>query len=443
MANYCVKRDGLWRFVRRVPKEYADVDKRRIIQHSTGVRVADDPRGIQAKKIANELNFDLETYWSNLAEGQSEQAVRVYEAAKYAARRIGISQPIADAAKRTIAELLDRIEKLEGKLAEDRSAVLAVYDAVPKPGITFKQCAEQYVKAHQPGWSNPKHAAQWSATLETYAYPIIGNIAVDKIGSNGDGTDLIMKVLTPIWYTKTETASRVRGRIERVLDWAKARGYRDGENPARWKGHLDKLLPPRSRVAPVKHHAALPYADVPAFMEKLRAVDGTAARALEFTILTAARASEVLLAKRAEIDLDARMWTVPASRMKARKEHRVPLSDSSIAIIKAMDETVSNTKNAGDSFLFPGQKAGKPLSNMAMQMTLRRMGLADQAVTHGFRSTFRDWGAETGNYQNELLEMAIAHTVSNKVEAAYRRGDLLQKRHQLMADWEAFCKSGG
>jgi hypothetical protein len=270
MANYCIKRDGIWRFVRRVPKDYAALDKRRIIQHSTGISVAEDPRGIRAKKVANELNFDLETYWRNLSNGQSEQAVRDYEAAKYAARRMRIAEPIADASKRTIAELLARIEKLEGKLAEDRHAVLAVYDAVPKPGITFKECAEQYIESHKPGWTNPKHAAQWSATLQAYAFPVIGDVAVDKIGNNGDGTDLIMKVLKPIWYAKTETASRLRGRIESVLDWAKARGYRDAENPARWKGHLDKLLPAKGKIAPVKHHAALPYAGIPGFMDKLR-----------------------------------------------------------------------------------------------------------------------------------------------------------------------------
>ena len=431
MADYTVKRDGLWRFVRRVPKEYAALDPRKIVQHSTGVRIGDDPRGMRARKIADNLNAALEAHWRNLVEGQNADAVRNYEAARQAARRLRISEPIADAAQRTIAELLDRIEKLEGKRADDRAAVLAVYDAAPKPGINFRQCAERYIEAHKPGWSNPKHASQWSSTLATYAYPIIGNVAVDKIGANGDGTDLIMRVLTPIWYTKTETASRVRGRIESILDWAKARGYRDGENPARWKGHLDKLLPAKGKVAPVKHHAALPYVDVPGFMEKLRAVEGTAARALEFTILTAARTSEVILAKRSEIDLKARMWTVPASRMKGRREHRVPLSDSAIAIIKAMP--------ADAEYLFPGAKPGKPMSSMAMQMTLRRMGLADQAVTHGFRSTFRDWGAETGSYPNELLEMAIAHVVDNKVEAAYRRGDMLAKRHQLMRDWESFC----
>jgi integrase len=405
----------------------------RSFQHSTGISVAEDPRGIRAKKVANELNFDLEVLWRKLADGQSEQAVRDYEAAKLAARRLRISEPTGDAAKRTIAELLERIEKLEGKLAEDRHAILAVYDAVPKPGITFKECAEQYIESHRPGWANPKHAAQWSSTLQAYAYPVIGNVAVDKIGSNGEGTDLIMKVLQPIWYAKTETASRLRGRIESVLDWAKARGYRDGENPARWKGHLDKLLPAKGKIAPPKHHPALPYADIPGFMDKLRRIEGNAARALEYTILTAARTSETLFAKRSEIDLKARMWIVPAARMKARKEHRVPLSDSAVAIIKAMP--------ADSEYLFPGTRKGKHMSKTAMSDLLASMGTSE--TTHGFRSTFRDWGAEERDFPNELLEVAIGHKVSNRVEAAYRRGDQLQKRHALMADWEAYCNKGG
>ena len=434
MADYLVKREGMWRFVRRVPLEYAKLDPRGIVQQSTKVRIADDPRAVRARQVANGMNAALETYWRDLAESDSAQAVRDYEAARHAARRMRLSEPIADAAKRTIAELLERIEKLEGKRADDRPSVLAVYDAAPKPSITFQQCAESYIEAHRPGWSNPKHAAQWAATIETYAYPTLGNVAVDKIGSNGDGTDLILKVLQPIWYAKTTTAARVRGRIESVLDWAKARGYRDGENPARWKGHLDKLLPATAKVRPVKHHAALPYADVPSFMAKLRKMEGTPARALEFTILTAGRTSEIVKAKRSEVDLKARMWTIPAARMKARKEHRVPLSNSAIAIIKAMP--------AESEYLFPSAKAGKPTSVTAMQKTMRRMGFTDQAVTtHGFRSAFRDWGAEEKNYPNELLEMAIGHTVGNQAEAAYRRGDMLQKRHALMRDWERYCGS--
>src|SRR5215472_6704060 len=288
MADYLVRRGGFWRFVRRVPKEYADFDKRGIVQQSTKIRVADDPKKMRARKVAGDMNSALERYWRDLTESDQAQAVRDYEAARNAARKLRLPGPIDDATKRTIAELLDRIEKLSGNRVEDRASVLAVYDAAPKPDITFRQCAERYIEAHRAGWS-AKHGAQWPATLTAYVYPVIGDMPVKKIGGNGDGTDLMLKILEPIWHTKTETAARIRGRIESILDWAKARGYRDGENAARWKGHLDKLLPARSKVAPVRHHAALPYADVPGFMKKLRAVSGTAARALEFTILTACR----------------------------------------------------------------------------------------------------------------------------------------------------------
>ena len=431
MADYLTKRAGFWRFVRRVPQEYATLDPRIMVQESTHIRVADDPKKIRARPIANDKNAALERYWRDLIDGDQAQAVHDYEAARKAARKLGLSAPIDDATKRTIAELLDRIEKLSGNRAEDRASVLAVYDAAPKPDITFRQCAERYIEAHRPSWKNPKHAAQWPATLEAYAYPVFGNVPVKKIGANGDGIDLIMKALQPIWYSKTETAARLRGRIELILDWAKARGYRDGENPARWKGHLDKLLPPKGKVAPVKHHAALPYSDLPDFMTKLRAIEGNAARALEFTILTAARTSEVLEAKRSEIDLQSRMWIVPPERMKSRREHRVPLSDAAIAIIRSLPQD-------GD-YIFAGRKKGRPLSNMALLKVLERMGLRDQAVTHGFRSAFRDWGSEVGDYPNELLELAIAHAISDRVEAAYRRGDMLAKRHKLMADWQRFC----
>jgi integrase len=429
MADYLVKRDGFWHFVRRVPKHYETTDQHGIVRETTKVRVADDPRAVRARKVAAEINASMERRWRDFVQGDQNQALADYEAARRAARRLDISAPIDDAAQRTIAELLARIEKLEGKHEEDRHAVLAVYDVAAKPDITFRQCAERYIEAHKAGWKNSKHAAQWTATLKTYAYPIIGPVPVKKL-TNGDGTDLIMKVLEPIWYSKTETASRVRGRIETILDWAKARGFRDGENRARWKGHLDKLLPAKNKVAPVKHHRAMPFADVPGFMGRLRQIEGTAARALEFTVLTAARTSEVTLSKRSEIDRKARMWIVP-ERMKAGREHRVPLCDAALAIIDAMPPD--------SDWLFPGAKAGKPLSNMSMQMTLRRMGVADQAVTHGFRSTFRDWAAETTHYPNEVLEMALAHTVSNKVEAASRRGDLLEKRHALIADWCSYC----
>ena len=429
MATFLVRRDGFWRFVRRVPMEYAQLDRRGIVQQSTKVRIADDPRAIRAGKVAERLNASLESYWRSLADGETATAVREYEASRAAARKLGISPPIEDASARTIAELLDRIDKLTGERAEDRSAVVAVYDAVPKPAITFRQCAEQFIELHGPSWSNPKHAAQWTSTLATYAYPVMGALSVSHI-TDAHGTDLMLKVLSPIWHSKTETASRLRGRVEQILDWARVRGYRSGENPARWKGHLDKLLPAKSKIAPVKHHAAMPYSDVPAFMQRLRAEQGMAARALEFTILTAGRTGEVLGARRSEIDRKARMWVIPAERMKAKREHRVPLSDAALAIIDAASE---------GEYLFPGAKLGKPLSNMAMTMLLDRMGIRAQVTTHGFRSTFRDWGSEKTDYPNELLEMAIAHAVGDKVEAAYRRGDMLAKRHRLMADWEAFC----
>ena len=380
------------------------------------------------------MNADLETYWHNLVHGDSAKALADYEAARNAARKLGISPPIHNAAQRTIAELLDPIEKLTGQRADDHASVLAAHDAAPKPPRTFRQAAEKYIEAHRAGWSNDKHAAQWTATLKIYAFPVIGNVRVDQI-NNSHGTELVMKVLQPIWNSKTETANRVRGRIEQVLDWAKAHGCRDGENPARWRGHLDKLLPARSKVAPVKHHPAMPFADVPTFMGKLRAQNGIAARALEFAILTAARTAKVIGAKRSEIDHKQRMWIIPAERMKGRRQHRVPLSDAALAILRGMPPD--------GEYLFPGAKNGKPLSNMALLKTLERMGIRDQVVTHGFRSTFRDWGAEVGDYPNELLEMAIAHAVGDKVEAAYRRGNLLRKRHQLMADWESYCVLGG
>jgi integrase len=374
-------------------------------------------------------NEGLEAFWRKLTDSDHAQAVRDYEAARNAARKLKISEPITDAAQRTIAELLDRIEKLEGERVKDRASVLAVYDAVPKPAITFRQCAEQYIESHRASWST-KHAMAWANTLTAYVYPVIGNMPVDKIGGNGDGTDLILKVLQPIWHTKTESASRIRNRIELVLDWAKARSYRDGENPARWKGHLDKLLPLRTKVQPVKHLDAMPFVDVPTFMQKLRDMPGVSARALEFTILTAVRTSDTLKAPRTEIDFDTCMWTIPAERMKASRDHRVPLCDRAVEIINSMP--------VGE-FLFANTRTGKPLHPTSMKEVLDRMGV--EVTVHGFRSSFRDWGAEVGDYPNELLELALAHAVGDKVEAAYRRGTMLTKRHQLMKDWERYCTS--
>jgi integrase len=242
---------------------------------------------------------------------------------------------------------------------------------------------------------------------------------------------LVLKALEPIWTAKPETANRVRGRIESVLDWATARGYRQGENPARWRGHLENLLPGKSKVRRVKHHAALPYVEMADFMTQLKEQEGVAARALEFTILTAARTGEVIGATWSEINFDERLWTVPADRMKAGKEHRVPLSDAALAILEQMQAIRQ------DDFIFAGGKARRPISNMAMAMTLRRMGRGDLTV-HGFRSTFRDWAADRTGFPAEVAEMALAHTIGDKVEAAYRRGDLFQKRRQLMDAWAKF-----
>ncbi len=292
--------------------------------------------------------------------------------------------------------------------------------------ITFEQCATAYIESHKASWQNAKHAAQWGSTLKTYAYPIFGNLPVAGID-----TGLVLKAIEPIWSTKTETASRLRQRIEAVLDWARVRGYRDGENPARWKGHIDHSLPARAKVAKVEHHAALPYSEIGSFMAQLRAQPGNSALALEFAILTAARTGEVLGACWTEFDLTKSIWTIPADRMKAGKEHRVPLSAPALAILSKLE------KHKSGEFVFPGGKTGKPLSGMALLMTLRRMDRAD-LTAHGFRSTFRDWAAERTNYPREVAEMALAHTVGDKVEAAYRRGDLFHKRIKLMEAWAIF-----
>jgi integrase len=293
--------------------------------------------------------------------------------------------------------------------------------------LKFREAAATYMAAHRAAWKNDKHAGQWAATLQAYAYPLLGEVSVQAID-----TAFIMKVIEPIWTTKPETANRVRGRIESILNWATVRGYRQGENPARWRGHLDKLLPSLAKVRKPQHHNALPYAELPAFIEKLRKEEGIAARALEFTILTAARTNEAIAARRSEIEAGKKLWTVPADRMKADKEHRVPLSDRALEItatVSAADE---------EDYIFPGGRWRRPLSNMAMLALLKRMGRGDLTV-HGFRSTFRDWAAERTNFPNEVVEMALAHAIDSKTEAAYRRGDLFDKRRCLMDEWEVYC----
>ena len=429
------KRKATWYFARRVPLQYQHLDPRGMIRQTTGVRISADPHGVAARRLAEGIDSALESYWTNLWSGGAAKAMAEYQAACQAATKLGVSAPLPQQAMRTIGELLNRIERLEhGKIAEDKDNVAALLDAAPIPDLTFRQCADQYIDSHKAGWSNEKHGKQWPSTLQQYAYPIIGNMPVAQL-SGRSGTQKIKQVLDSIWYAKPTTASRVRGRIEKVLDWAKAQGYRDGDNPARWKGHLDSVYPPKEKLAPVQHHPAMHYRDVPAFMRKLRAVDGTAARAMEFMILTAARSSEVFKAGWSEIDREGRLWIVPKGRMKMRRAHRQPLCASAMAIIDKLPN--------GSEFIFAGESKGKPLDHKAMQRVLERMGITnDEAVPHGFRSSFRDWGAELGDYPNELLELAIAHAVSDKVEAAYRRGEMLAKRHKLMADWESYCNYG-
>lgn len=322
---------------------------------------------------------------------------------------------------------LDGVDPIERRR---RSKAQAEADAAR--ATTFGACVKSYIEAHRAGWSNERHAAQWQATIDAYAAPRLGKEPVAAISTN-----MVLEALQPIWAAKPETASRVRGRIEAILDWAKVRGLRDGENPARWLGHLDHLLPARAKVAKVKHHAALPWGEVPAFIARLAEIEVQSALALHFLILTAARTGEVLGATWGEVDLDGAVWSIPAERMKMRRAHRVPLSAAALEVL----HTVAPLRRDDASPLFLGQQPGKPLSNMAM-LTLLRREKRDDVTPHGFRSAFRDWVAETTDFAREVVEQALAHEIGSKVEAAYRRGDLLGKREALMAQWGAYCVPG-
>lgn len=315
------------------------------------------------------------------------------------------------------------IDPIEARKAEINKANLESAKA-----ISFKIAAEKYIESHKPSWRNARHAAQWASTLDTYVYPVLGDLPVQGID-----VALVMKVLEPIWIKKTETASRIRGRIEAVLDWSSARGYRLGDNPARWRGHLQNLLPARSKVQRVKHLPALRYEEIGGFMTVLRDREGIAACALEFTILTATRTSETIGARWSEIDLGKKEWLIPVERIKGGKEHRVPLSGRAVAILKEM---IGGT--ADEDFVFPGARKGRHLGTMAMLSLLKRMKRSDITV-HGFRSTFRDWTAERTSYPRDVAEAALAHVIPDAVERAYRRGDLFQKRRRLMDEWAGFC----
>jgi integrase len=321
-----------------------------------------------------------------------------------------------------------RRQKLKGIDPLDaRNAARDAKRAEAAKKIKFKDCAQKYFDANRAGWRNPKHAVQWMASLETYAYPVIGDLPVGEID-----TGHITKILEPIWATKTQTASRVRGRIESVLSYATTHGWRQGPNPATWRGHLANVLPKPSRVAKVEHHPALPWKEIGGFVAELRRQGGMAADALELAILCASRAGEVVGAKPEEFDLNERVWIVPPGRTKAHREHRVPLSEPALAIVRRWAAA------CGDH-LFPGNRKGTHLNTRAFFELLRALGRAD-LTTHGFRSTFRDWSAETGR-PADIAEAALAHTLGDKTVAAYQRGDLLERRRKLMDDWAKFCET--
>jgi integrase len=327
---------------------------------------------------------------------------------------------------REARQQVDRgIDPIQAKA--DQRAALAAEAA---KALTFKDAAERFIAAKKSEWSNAKHADQWTSTLEEYTYPVIGHLPVSTID-----VALVMKVLKPIWETKTETATRVRGRIERILDWAGAGGYRTGDNPARWRGHLQSLLAAPAKIAKVEHHPALPYGEIGGFMVELDGRTGDAADALKLLILTATRTSEAIGASWPEIDFGTKVWTIPAGRIKAKREHRIPLSGPALALLKKRYDARQD-----DGWIFPGV-AGKHLSNNAILVLLERMNRG-MITAHGFRSTFRDWAAEQTNFPREVAEMALAHAIPDKVEAAYRRGDLFAKRVKLMDAWAAYALAG-
>ena len=311
----------------------------------------------------------------------------------------------------------------------ETAAQRAEAKAAEAKSITFDEAAAKCIAGKFPGWDNAKHAQQWANTLKTYASPVLGSLPVDVID-----LALVLKVLDPIWATKNETASRVRQRMEAVLSWAKVSGYCSGENPARWRGHLDQLLAKPSKVQKTKHFLAMDWQILPKFMEDLRSQKGIASLALDFTVLTAARTAMTVAATWEEFDLEKKLWTVPAERMKAKKEHLIPLSKHALKIIKDLEQAKEGP------FVFPGPKKGKHLSEGGMDAVLDRMKRED-ATVHGFRSTFRDWAADTKKFEREVVEHALAHQLKDKAEAAYQRSTMLEKRKKLMNAWDAYCST--
>jgi integrase len=325
-----------------------------------------------------------------------------------------------DALKKMLIEGVD-------PLIEKRKVRKEIETAAAKK-ITFEACAVEYIKTHKVKWKNAKHASQWESTLRTYAFPVFGHLSVDEID-----TQLVLKALKPIWTTIAETASRVRNRVEIVLNWAKVSGFRDGENPARWSGHLENILPSRSEIQKTKHFKALPYGLISNFLTDLKNQPGIAALGLEFLILTCTRTNEVMGACWSEIDFEKKLWIIPPARMKTGREHRVPLSDRALKVLEKIDRKNINP------LIFQNERSGKKLSSTAFLALLKRMNY--NITAHGFRSTFRDWAGETTNHPREVAEAALAHVLNGKVEAAYQRGDYINKRFLLMEDWAAFCYS--
>ncbi len=322
-----------------------------------------------------------------------------------------------------------RLQGLDPIVEKSRQRIASQLEAAKS--VSFKDCVESYVDAHKSSWRNAKHTWQWSATLVKYAYPVFGDLPVGQIDMA-----MVLKVLKPIWYDKTETASRVRGRIETVLDFARVQGFREGENPARWRGNLSLTLPAKNKIMKVEHMKALPHAEIADFWGKLSKHEGAGADALRLAILTAARSGEVRGATVDEFDLEQALWTIPAERMKANTEHRVPLSSPAVELVKTL------IKQCTDGLLFQGMRKGKPISDGTLLAVLKRMGYKDRTTVHGFRSTFRVWAAEETDAPREIAEMALAHTVGNKVEAAYYRTDLFDKRKALMINWASYCIEG-
>jgi integrase len=377
---------------------------------------------VQLNRLPAGMHGDGGNLWLQVTEtGARTWLFRFRHSGKARAMGLGPLHTVSLAEARVKARecrqlLLSGVDPIETRKAKRVGALLAAAKT-----LTFRECAEAYIAAHQAGWRNAKHAAQWPATLAAYAYPVIGALPVQAID-----VGLVLKVVEPIWNTKPETASRVRGRIESVLDWATARGYRQSENPARWRGHIENLLPQKLKVRRVEHLAALPYIEMSAFMVELRTQENIPARALEFAILTATRTGEVTGARWDEIDAEGRLWTIPASRMKAGREHKVPLSEAALSILAGVE------------------RKGSRIFSILPHSMLDLLGkMRPGATVHGFRSSFSDWAAECTNFPHEVREMALAHAVGSKVEAAYRRGDLFEKRRQLAESWANFCAGSG